>query len=80
MLRDLRKVEQATGMELLPRDYGIDPAAPDPMPLLEGFSKLARAHAWGQVRTGALPERTSRWMDMLVATQARMLRQAGARI
>jgi hypothetical protein len=45
------------------------------MPLLEAFSKLARAHAWGNVRTGALPERTARWMDMLVAPQAGMLRQ-----
>ena len=78
VLRDLRKVEQATGMELLPPGYGIDPAAGevDTMPLLEGFSKLARAHAWGNVRTGALPERTARWMDMLVATQAGMLRKA----
>jgi hypothetical protein len=78
VLRDLRKVEHATGMELLPPGYGIDPAAGevDTMPLLEGFSKLARAHAWGNVRTGALPERTARWMDMLVATQAGMLRKA----
>jgi hypothetical protein len=78
VLRDLRKVEQATGMELLPSGYGIDAAAgeADVMPLLEGFSKLARAHAWGNVRTGALPERTAGWMDMLVATQAGMLRKA----
>ena len=82
VLRDLRKVEQATGMPLLPPHYGYDPAAGavDAMPLLEGFSKLARAHAWGNVRTGALPEKTARWMDMLVATQAGMLRKGNALI
>ena len=78
VLRGLRKVEQATGMPLLPDRYGYDPA--NEMPLLEGFSKLARAHAWGNVRTGVLPAKTARWMDMLVATQAGMLRKSNALI
>lgn len=67
LLDDIRRYEEATGAQLIPANYEYDPA--NPLPLIEGFSKLARGVLMGNVRTGVLPPEVSAWIE----TQAAMM-------
>ena len=46
------------------------------MPLLEGISALSRAHAFGNLRTGMLPDSVRQWTEMNVSLLAFGLRGA----
>lgn len=62
MLDDIRRYETATGRQVIAKGYAYDPA--NPLPLTEGFSKLARGYVFSQIRGGQLPETVRKWAEM----------------
>jgi hypothetical protein len=68
LLDDIRRYEVATGAKVIEAAYQYDPA--NPVPLLEGFSKLARGYMMSEVRSGALPETVRKWIEMQTALTA----------
>lgn len=65
---DIRNYEKATGRRIMAPDYVY--SSEDPVKLIEGFSNLARAYAFSQVRTGTLPPTVARWVEMQTAAMA----------
>jgi orotate phosphoribosyltransferase len=68
LLDNIRRYEAATGAKVIAPEYQYDPY--NPVPLLEGFSKLARGYMMSEVRSGALPDNLRKWIEMQTALTA----------
>lgn len=68
LLDNIRRYEAATGAKVI--DPGYQYEAANPVPLLEGFSKLARGYMMSEVRSGAMPENLRKWIEMQTALTA----------
>lgn len=68
LLDNIRRYESTSGNAVIDPAYEWDPE--NPIPVLEGFSKLARGYMLSQVRAGLLPPTVARWIEMQTALQA----------
>jgi hypothetical protein len=62
ILRDIRDYEGASNTRLIAQDYEYDPD--NTLPLVEGFSALARALVIGNARADLLPPAVSQWIEV----------------
>ena len=62
ILRDIRTYEGASNTRLIAPDYEYDPD--NTLPLVEGFSALARALVIGNARADLLPPAVSQWIQV----------------
>lgn len=62
ILRDIRAYEEASNTRLIAQDYEYDPD--NTLPLVEGFSALARALVIGNARADLLPPAVSQWIEV----------------
>ena len=62
ILRDIRTYEGASNTRLIAQDYEYDPD--NTLPLVEGFSALARALVIGNARADLLPPAVSQWIEV----------------
>ena len=68
ILDDIRRYEAASGNQVIAPGYEYDPT--NRLPLIEGFSKLARGVLMGNVRSGLLPPEVSAWIEMQASLMA----------
>lgn len=62
ILRDIRTYEGSSNTRLIAPDYEYDPE--NTLPLVEGFSALARALVIGNARADLLPPAVSQWIEV----------------
>ncbi|MFZ9937746.1 MAG: DUF7178 family protein, partial [Luteolibacter sp.] len=68
LLANLLDFQEASGIRLIDPAYRYTPG--DTLPILEGFSKLARGYLMGEVRSGLLPAEVAQWLEMQASLQA----------
>lgn len=68
LLDDIRAYERATGRRII--ESGYDYTAENYLPLVEGFSKLARGYMLAESRSDLLPPSVRQWAAMVTAFSA----------
>jgi predicted ABC-type ATPase len=68
ILDNIRRYEQASGAKLIDPDYQFD--AENQLPIVEGFSKLARGVLMSELNSDMLPETVRKWVQVQLALNA----------
>lgn len=68
ILDDIRRYESATGARIIDPAYQYDPA--NQIPLIEGFSKLARGVLLSERSSAALPSTVAKWIGIQLAMES----------